>query len=151
VSEPIDQLRATVAAVPPPLDAMAGYLRKVHERAYTVTDAYTAQTHSVQGLSGVFAVRFGESTPIDVYCMQHSTATAYINSTCSANLTPGFLNLAYVGVSETPSYSSEPRSSSHSAGNRQNTQKHRISKPVALRLRPGRPPQHATQDRIRAT
>ena len=39
MSEPIDQLRATVAAVPPPPDAMAGYLRKVHERAYTVTDA----------------------------------------------------------------------------------------------------------------
>ncbi len=38
VSEPIDQLRATVAAVPPAPDAMAGYLRKVHERAYTVVD-----------------------------------------------------------------------------------------------------------------
>jgi hypothetical protein len=38
VSEPIDRLRATVAAVPPAPDAMAGYLGKVHERAYTVVD-----------------------------------------------------------------------------------------------------------------
>ena len=35
---PIDQLRATVAAMPPAPEAMAGYLRKVHERAYTVVD-----------------------------------------------------------------------------------------------------------------
>jgi len=39
VSEPIDQLRANVAATPPAPSAMAGYLRKVHERAYTVVDA----------------------------------------------------------------------------------------------------------------
>jgi alkylhydroperoxidase family enzyme len=39
VSESIDQLRATVAAVPPAPDAMDGYLRKVRERAYTVVDA----------------------------------------------------------------------------------------------------------------
>jgi hypothetical protein len=38
VTEPIDQLRATVAGVPPAPEAMAGYLRKVHERAYTVVD-----------------------------------------------------------------------------------------------------------------
>ena len=38
MSEHIDQLRATVAGVPPAPDAMAGYLEKVHERAYTVTD-----------------------------------------------------------------------------------------------------------------
>jgi alkylhydroperoxidase family enzyme len=38
VSEPIDQLRANVAATPPAPDAMDGYLRKVHERAYTVVD-----------------------------------------------------------------------------------------------------------------
>ncbi len=38
MSEHIDQLRATVAGVPPAPEAMAGYLRKVHERAYTVTD-----------------------------------------------------------------------------------------------------------------
>ena len=39
MSEPLDQLRATVAAAPPAPDAMADYLRKVHERAYTVVDA----------------------------------------------------------------------------------------------------------------
>ena len=38
MSEAIDQLRANVAGVPPAPDAMAGYLRKVHERAYTVVD-----------------------------------------------------------------------------------------------------------------
>ena len=38
MSEPIDQLRANVAATPPAPDAMDGYLRKVHERAYTVVD-----------------------------------------------------------------------------------------------------------------
>jgi len=38
VSEPIERLRANVAATPPAPEAMAGYLRKVHERAYTVTD-----------------------------------------------------------------------------------------------------------------
>jgi len=38
VSEPIEQLRATVATTPPAPDAMARYLRKVHERAYTVVD-----------------------------------------------------------------------------------------------------------------
>ena len=38
MTEPIDTLRATVAAVPPAPDAMAEYLRKVHERAYTVVD-----------------------------------------------------------------------------------------------------------------
>ena len=38
VSEPVDRLRATVAGTPPAPDAMEGYLRKVHERAYTVVD-----------------------------------------------------------------------------------------------------------------
>ena len=38
MSEPIDKLRATVAAVPPAPAAMAAYLRKVHECAYTVVD-----------------------------------------------------------------------------------------------------------------
>ena len=38
MSEPIERLRANVAATPPAPEAMAGYLRKVHERAYTVTD-----------------------------------------------------------------------------------------------------------------
>ena len=42
MSEPIDTLRANVAAAPPPPAAMAEYLRKVHERAYTVTDADVA-------------------------------------------------------------------------------------------------------------
>ncbi len=39
MSEHIDQLRATVAGVPPEPAAMAAYLAKVHERAYTVVDA----------------------------------------------------------------------------------------------------------------
>ena len=38
MSEAIDQLRANVAGVPPAPAAMADYLRKVHERAYTVVD-----------------------------------------------------------------------------------------------------------------
>ena len=37
--ESIDQLRAVVAATPPAPDAMAPYLAKVRERAYTVTDS----------------------------------------------------------------------------------------------------------------
>ena len=39
MSEHIDQLRATVAGAPPAPAAMATYLAKVHERAYTVVDA----------------------------------------------------------------------------------------------------------------
>ena len=38
MSEHIDKLRANVAAVPPAPEAMAGYLTKVRERAYTVVD-----------------------------------------------------------------------------------------------------------------
>ena len=34
----VDELRAVVAGTPPPPAAMSGYLRKVHERAFTVTD-----------------------------------------------------------------------------------------------------------------
>ena len=36
---PVDELRATVAAIPPAPVAMEPYLRKVHERAYAITDA----------------------------------------------------------------------------------------------------------------
>ena len=39
MSEHIAQLRAVVADMPPAPDAMASYLAKVRERAYTVTDA----------------------------------------------------------------------------------------------------------------
>jgi alkylhydroperoxidase family enzyme len=39
MSEPIDELRATVAAAAPAPEGMADYLRKVHERAYSITDA----------------------------------------------------------------------------------------------------------------
>jgi alkylhydroperoxidase family enzyme len=39
MSESIDELRAVVAAAPAPPAAMATYLAKVTERAYTVTDA----------------------------------------------------------------------------------------------------------------
>ncbi len=38
MSEHVDKLRANAAAVPPAPDAMADYLRKVHECAYTVVD-----------------------------------------------------------------------------------------------------------------
>jgi len=38
VTEPLDSLRATVAGTPPAPEALESYLRKVHERAYTVTD-----------------------------------------------------------------------------------------------------------------
>jgi alkylhydroperoxidase family enzyme len=39
VSEPIEQLRAVVDATPPAREAMAAYLTKVREHAFTVTDA----------------------------------------------------------------------------------------------------------------
>ncbi len=42
MSEPIDELRAVVAATPPAPEAMAPYLEKVRGRAYTVTDADVA-------------------------------------------------------------------------------------------------------------
>src|SRR3954471_2242019 len=38
VPDPIDELRAIAAATPPAPDELAGYLAKVGERAYTVTD-----------------------------------------------------------------------------------------------------------------
>ena len=37
--EPIEELRAVVAAAPPEPPALAPYLDKVRSRAYTVTDA----------------------------------------------------------------------------------------------------------------
>ena len=37
--DPVQQLRDNVAATPPAPEAMAAYLAKVRERAYTVTDA----------------------------------------------------------------------------------------------------------------
>ena len=39
MSEPIDELRAVVAATPVAPAAMAAYLAKVRDRAYSVTDA----------------------------------------------------------------------------------------------------------------
>jgi alkylhydroperoxidase family enzyme len=42
MSEHIARLRAVVADMPPAPEAMAAYLAKVHERAYTVTDADVA-------------------------------------------------------------------------------------------------------------
>lgn len=39
MSDEIAELRAIVAAMPPAPQAMAPYLAKVRERAYTVTDA----------------------------------------------------------------------------------------------------------------
>jgi alkylhydroperoxidase family enzyme len=43
VTEPIEQLRAVVAAAPPQPPALAPYLAKVRDRAYTVTDADVAE------------------------------------------------------------------------------------------------------------
>jgi alkylhydroperoxidase family enzyme len=42
MSEPIDQLRAVVAAVPTAPPVLVPYLEKVRSRAYTVTDADVA-------------------------------------------------------------------------------------------------------------
>ena len=42
MSEPIEQLRATVAAAAPEPPALAPYLEKVRSRAYTVTHADVA-------------------------------------------------------------------------------------------------------------
>ena len=39
MSEPIDELRASRDAAPPPAPALGGYLAKVRDRAYTITDA----------------------------------------------------------------------------------------------------------------
>jgi alkylhydroperoxidase family enzyme len=50
MTESIDDLRAVVAAAPAPPPAMAPYLAKVAERAYTVTDADVAAL-SAAGLS----------------------------------------------------------------------------------------------------
>ena len=38
MSDPIDELRGLAAAAPSPPAAMAGYLAKVHEHAYRITD-----------------------------------------------------------------------------------------------------------------
>jgi alkylhydroperoxidase family enzyme len=42
VTDPIDELRAVPAAVPPVAPVLANYLAKVRNRAYTVTDADVA-------------------------------------------------------------------------------------------------------------
>jgi alkylhydroperoxidase family enzyme len=39
VTEPLDELRAVVERTPLAPPAMADYLAKVHDRAYTITDA----------------------------------------------------------------------------------------------------------------
>jgi len=39
MSEHVDRLRAVAAGMPPAPEAMRGYLDKVRDRAYTVTDA----------------------------------------------------------------------------------------------------------------
>ena len=50
MSEHIAQLRAVVAATPAAPEAMAAYLVKVRERAYTVTDA-AVETLKAAGIS----------------------------------------------------------------------------------------------------
>ncbi|WP_295441499.1 hypothetical protein [uncultured Thiodictyon sp.] len=67
---------------------------------YQVTDRYTGMQQMVQGLSGVNAPR-GGVTPLDPYCMEHSTASIEMrNTACYANLTAGSLNKDYSGVSD---------------------------------------------------
>jgi alkylhydroperoxidase family enzyme len=50
VSEHLDQLRAVVADMSPAPEAMAAYLAKVREQAYTVTDA-DVETLEAAGIS----------------------------------------------------------------------------------------------------
>jgi len=61
------------------------------------------------------------------------------------------LVLTDVGVSATPGNPDQPPSSGLSNRIQPNTQKHQFSRPPVLRSRPGRPPQRAIHDRIRAT
>lgn len=75
---------------------------KLEEVTFNVVDSYTGKTHGVQGLSGVYASRFGDPVPADPYCTAHSTVdSGLLNSKglCRANLSAGTLNLDYVGVS----------------------------------------------------
>ncbi len=48
--DPIDELRAVVAGLPPAPEEMSGYLAKVRDRAYTVTDA-DVESLKTSGLS----------------------------------------------------------------------------------------------------
>ena len=72
------------------------------ELTFDARDDYTAKTYSVQGLSGVYAVRFaGDEPPDDPYCKANSTDRDLADKGfCRANLSAGTLNLAYVGVSD---------------------------------------------------
>ena len=76
---------------------------KLDEVSYTVRDTYTGQDHpETLGLSGVYAVRQGQllNPPDNPYCCQNSTKNLAGRGKCQANLSPGFLNLAYVAVTE---------------------------------------------------
>jgi len=75
---------------------------QVKEVQYPVHDNYTNQDHQVFGLSGVFAVRQGQklTIPDNQYCCKNSSKDLAGKGKCQANMTPGFLNLAYVGVTE---------------------------------------------------
>lgn len=72
------------------------------ELTFNVTDGYTGRTHSVQGLSGVYAVRFPNDSPVDnAYCKEKSTDQDLVAAGfCRANMSAGKLNLDYVGVSD---------------------------------------------------
>jgi hypothetical protein len=50
VADPIDELREAAGSVPAAPEEMSGYLAKVRQRAYTVTDADVAALKE-QGLS----------------------------------------------------------------------------------------------------
>jgi hypothetical protein len=68
------------------------------EVTYDVVDKYTNTRHSVKGLSGAYAPRFGEPTPENPYCKQNSTATSLLPGACAANLAAAGSNQDYVGV-----------------------------------------------------
>jgi alkylhydroperoxidase family enzyme len=50
VEDPVEELRRVVASTPPASAVMAAYLERVHQRAYTVTDA-DVETLKAAGLS----------------------------------------------------------------------------------------------------
>ena len=76
---------------------------RLQEVTYQVTDDQTHGTETVQGLSGVFANRFGEPTPRDAWCDANSTVPeAEREKFCRGNLSSGALNKEYVSVPDEP-------------------------------------------------
>ena len=79
----------------------------VKEVTYPAVDRYTGKQHSVQGLSGVFAVRAPTDSPtIDAYCKANSNGVP--ESKCTGNLTADAGQLDFVGISNAACSSSQP-------------------------------------------